>query len=403
MRGKLVVGATVPITAKLFLSDQLRFLANKGWEVHLVTSPGAELGDVARAFDGHPRLHIHTIPMAREPSPFNDARALIRWIALLSRLQPDVVMSGTPKAGLLGMLAARVAGIKSRVYLLRGLRLEGLSGISARFHLVLERLTCAAATSVICVSPSLKRVAGSRRIASTEKLMVLGSGGSNGVDIDKFCPATPEQRTGARAQFGIDKKVITVGFAGRLTHDKGLPWLVTAMRRVAQSHPNVWLVVAGSATGEERPFTNLPIEEPWFHALGDVQDMPMFYRALDVFCLPSLREGFPNSTAEALATGIPVVTTDATGCIDSVLHGETGLVVPTKDGVALARAIEVLVDRKDLRARMGATGRAQALSHWRNHDVWQRTSAFLAESITPRRNNPRRRRRRSHDADSNSV
>ena len=381
MRGKLVVGATVPITAKFFLSDQLRFLADEGWEVHLVTSPGAELGDVSRAFEGHPRLHIHTIPMAREPSPFNDARALIRWIVLLSRLRPDVIMSGTPKAGLLGMLAARITGIKSRVYLLRGLRLEGLSGITARFHLGLERLACAAATRVVCVSPSLKRVASRMRLTSTEKLMVLGSGSSNGVDTDKYSPATPEQRTRARNQFGIPEDVIAIGFAGRLTHDKGLPWLFTAMQTVSHSHSNVRLVVAGSAASEARPFSNLPIEEPWFHSLGHVQDMPMFYRALDVFCLPSLREGFPNSTAEALATGIPVVTTDATGCIDSVLDGETGFVVPTEDKVALARAIEVLVDQEDLRARMGGAGRVQVLKNWRNLDIWRRTHEFLQESI----------------------
>ena len=382
MIGRLVVGVTVPMTAKYFLSDQLRFFADEGWEVHLVTSPGVELSSVEEAFEDHPRLHIHTISMSREPSPLKDAWALIRWIVLLSRLRPNVVMSGTPKAGLLGILAARATGTKSRLYLLRGLRLEGLSGIAGRLNLILERLTCAAATNVVCVSQSLKRAAGDMRLTTTDKLIVLGSGSSNGVDVERFRPASPKDRTVARRRFGIPKDVLVVGFAGRLTHDKGLHCLIAAMQELSKSRPQVCLVVAGSASSEPRQYEDLPRSERWFHLLGQVEDMPTYYKALDVFCLPSLREGFPNTSVEALATGIPVVTTDATGCFDTVENGVTGLLVPAGDGPALSRAVEMLIDNEDLRTRMGAAGREQVLRHWRSLDVWMQTSTFLGESIT---------------------
>ena len=381
MTGKLVAGTTVPITARQFLCDQLRFLADQGWEVHLVTAPGPEIKDIASAFEGHPRLSFHTIPMSRAPSPANDALALVRWIALLSRLRPDVVVSGTPKAGLLGMLAARAAGVRSRVYLLRGLRLEGLSGVPAKISLSLERLACAASTSVLCVSPSLQKVAAQAGLAPSDKLIVLGSGSSNGVDINKFSPPTLEERTTARELFGIPEGVIAVGFVGRLTYDKGLPWLFAAMDEVARSRPNVWLVLAGSAIGEKHEYRSLPTDRPWFHMYGTIRDMPQFYRALDLFCLPSLREGFPNSTAEALATGIPAITTDATGCADSVQDGKTGLVVPARDYLALARAIETLSDQEERRSYMGAAGRTQVLNNWSNFHVWRQISAYLVNSL----------------------
>jgi len=175
---------------------------------------------------------------------------------------------------------------------------------------------------------------------------------------------------------------LVVGFAGRLNRDKGLGWLKEAMEDLVTQVPEAELWVAGGIDGDSGSSTALTEpQQPWCHILGHVDRMPDFYKAIDVFCLPSLREGFPNVNLEAAATSIPVVTTDATGCIDSVADGESGLVVPKRDASALAMALATLLTDPALRRRMGTAGRRRVLAAWRSESVWQRTAELLQQAL----------------------
>jgi len=356
----LVLGTTIPLTAAVFLKGQMEHLRDEGWEVNLVTSPGPELEQIAVI----PGIKVRPISMERGPSPASDIRALRQWVGALREIRPDIVMSGTPKSGLIGMLSAWIVRTPTRIYLVRGLRLEGLSTRRDRVMGTLtEYLACASATSVIAVSQSLRAALVRRHLVSQRKVLVLGNGGSHGVDTRRFTPPTTQQRENARERWGIDSDAIVVGFAGRLTANKGVVDLVMAMASVVQRNPAVILVMAGEPDGTD-PLTETTLndlDQPWIMRLGPLTHMPEFYAALDIFCLPSHREGFPNVNLEAAATGLPVVTTTATGCIDSVRSGVDGILVPPQDPNALALAIEELVRDSSLRNAYGQQGRDRVI------------------------------------------
>jgi glycosyltransferase involved in cell wall biosynthesis len=379
------MGATVPATVKAFLIDQAYFISQHGWYVHIVTSPGPEMVDLRRTVANWSRVTLHEIPMERNPSPLKDLRAIAAWIRLLRKIGPQVVIVGTPKAALLGILSSRVLGTRDRVYLVRGLRLEGQKGIAAHIGALMERVTCLASTNVLCNSKSLEKMMVLRHFVPPKKVQVLGYGSSNGVGVDKFHPPSKNQRNAARREFGIDEDTLVVGFAGRLTLDKGLEEILAAIAIVQVGQPDVRLLIAGDWDSGELPpeVIRSVVGDSRVVFAGRVEDMVIFFHALDVFCLPSYREGMPNVNLEAASCGLPVVTTTATGCIDSVVSGLTGLTVAPRDYKALAESLLILLSDSDKRTALGLNGRSWVIQEFRQEDVWGKQLKFL-DSLVPK-------------------
>jgi glycosyltransferase involved in cell wall biosynthesis len=353
----------------------MQALIAAGWDVHLVTDPG----------DGFERLReiagltLHALPMKRPPSPLHDLRSLLRWRSLLKSLRPDVVVSGTPKAGLLGMVAARMQKIPTRVYHLRGLRYEGLSGASRFISLRMEHLAARSATVLLCDAPSIQQAVVDAGLASPNRTIVLGAGSACGVELERFHPPAVDERGQARELFDISSSAFVIGFVGRMTRDKGIAELLRSASALHSSHPNVALLLVGPI---EEPHgldaTDLALlDESWVRAPGFVQDPAAAYRAMDVYCLPSYREGFPISPLEAMASQLPVITTDATGCIDAVRPGITGLAVPVKDIAELTKALSSLLENPAQRTSMGEEGLAWVTADFDSRQVSQNFVDFM--------------------------
>ena len=241
---RLVVTTTIPATAFDFMRGQLCWLSAQGFEVHLVSSPGALLDQAGRR-EG---VATHAIPMRRELAPVADLVSLGRWLRLLRRLRPDVVAYGTPKAGLLAGLAAMATGTRRRVYLLRGLRFAGASGARRTLLRAVEQLTCATAHVVVAVGPSLADAAVRAGVVPAGRVVVIGDGSSNGVDPELFQPPTDAQRTDARVMAGLPAATgggPVIGFVGRLAADKGLECLDAAYQLLAEQVPGVRLLLIG--------------------------------------------------------------------------------------------------------------------------------------------------------------
>lgn len=385
---RMLFAATVPVTLDLFMRGQLAWIAGRGHEVHVVSSPGPELREIGRR-EG---VHVHPLPMEREISLEADAKAIRRWAGLLRTVRPDIAVVGTPKAGLLGTVAASGARVPRCVYLMRGARFEGESGIKGATLRLTERIACSLADTVIAVSPSLAAMAIAERVVGSDKLTVVGSGSSNGVDTVRFRPPNEVERAAERSRWGFDSDNVAMAFVGRLSADKGLDVLRRALERIEPTAVGrVVLMLAGPNEGVG--IAGRTIGTVQVRRLGTVDDVPSLLRACDLLVLPTQREGFPNVVLEAAACGLPVVTTDATGAIDSVIDGVTGLIVPKRDGRAMARALTALIEDPALRRSMGGAARRRVEQEFANELVWRgMLNAYLGTSPTAAPDRSGRRR-----------
>lgn len=379
VRPSIVVGVTSPMSLMLMRGLPER-LASEGWEVTVVSSPGPELEALRRSGV----VNVHSVAMAREPSVLADAKALLAWWRMLRQVRPSVILVGTPKAGMLGVVAGLLTRVPVRIYHLRGLRLETSSGVSRLVFRAVESLTLAAATSTVAVSRSLKQRVADLRLGRGSKVVVLGLGSSNGVDIDRFQPGTSETgASAARQGLGLTLDTPVIGYVGRIHPDKGLDTLLAASRLLSTRQVRHQLLVVGGidhpTAGElVRRFQDLEAD---VILPGAVRDAAPYYQAMSVHCLPTLREGFPNAVLEASASGIATVTTDATGAVDSVVSGETGYVVPLGDGTALADALEhALADQEDL-TRRARNAREWVVSNYSRERVQGHLVGFLRQAL----------------------
>lgn len=368
---RMVIGVTSAQTC-LILTARLRAFRAAGYRVTVVSAPGELLDQAARAAG----VEARAIPMERGISLGSDLLSLFKIIGLLWRLRPELVEFSTPKAGLLGMMAAWICRVPHRVYLLRGLRLEASHGGKRRILLAAERLAAACAHVVVCNSESLRCEALVWRLAAPQKLHVLGRGSSNGVDPEIYFPWTSP----VRERFGIPKEALVIGFTGRLTRDKGIPELADAFTRILDAEPRAYLLLVGWFDASEDALPDglqryLEHHER-IRVTGLVTETAPYYRAMDLFILPTWREGFPNAVLEAAATALPVVTTESTGARDSVVPEVTGLLIPPGYPEAITEAaLELLADERRRRV-MGQAARQWVLTHYLCQEVLERTVKF---------------------------
>jgi glycosyltransferase involved in cell wall biosynthesis len=360
---------TVPETLQ-FLAGQPAFLRERGFEVHAISTAGPDLVE----FGEEEGVRCHAVAMERSITPARDLVAVARIVRALHAIGATVVDAHTPKAGLLGMMAARAAGVPVRIYHLHGLRYATTRGPVRALLRTTERLAASLATRVLCVSRSVAEVAVRDGIAPREKITVLLGGSINGVDAERrFRPADAEGRRSARAALGLPPEARVIGFVGRVVREKGVVELRDAWRALRDALPDARLVLVGP----REPHDPIPPEvaaglegDPRVTLAGQDRDTVRWFRAMDVVALPSWREGFPVVPLEAAAMALPVVATRVPGCVDAVVDGVTGRLVPPRDPAALAAALRAYLDDPALRAAHGAAARARVLADFEQGRLW---------------------------------
>ena len=361
---RLVIGVTSDQTC-LVLRGRLRALRMAGFDVTLVSAPGEAL----TALGKEEEVAVCALPMRRGISPIADAISFLAICRILLRLRPVITDFSTPKAGFLGNVAAWVLRVPHRVYMLRGLKLEGSRGGKRRLLLWSERVAAWCSHLVLCNSSSLRSAALVLKIAPERKLCLLGDGSSNGVDAKRFSPGA----SGVRKALGIDEGDLVLGFVGRLTNDKGIPELLMAFEEILRLEPRCWLLLVGWFDRAEDA-----LESNWrahiaghkrIRYTGFVADTTPYYRAMDLFVLPTHREGFPNVALEAAACGLAVITTESTGSRDAVLAEVTGLIIPPRAPGAISEAALRLFADPKRRKSMGEAGRAWVLERYTKERV----------------------------------
>ncbi len=388
---RVIWGVTSALST-VFCDQRPAFMSERGIEIKVLSSAGERLKSLTR--DG-----VTTLPLEiqREISPIQDLKSLLQLHRVLRHHRPDIAEFGTPKAGFLGMLAAWAARVPGRIYTIHGLRLETTNGFTRIILYWTERIACACSTRVLCVSESLREKVVALRLTPKDKTFLLNRGTYTGVDASHFAPENrnTDKVTQLRRTLGLTGRETVIGFVGRFVKDKGIRELVEAFRELSTSRPDLRLLLVGDFEDGDpvEPEVRRYIEStPTVLRAGFVADTASYYALMDVFVLPTYREGFPGVPLEAQASEVPVVTTNATGAVDSVRHGITGLIVPVKDAKALTEAIDTLLRNPALRADMGRAGRKWMQHDFRPEAIWQAHAEMYREILkkhSPHERQPR--------------
>lgn len=386
-RPKIAHVSTSDMTIGVLLLNQLISLRDAGFDVVAVCSPGPYVKEVQAA-----GIRVIPIPMVRALTPGADLRALASLVRAFRQERPAIVHTHTPKAGLLGQYAALLARVPLRVHTIHGLYFPGhMRPGTRRFYVWLERITMRFARLSLSQNPEDMPVAITEGICRADRISYLG----NGIDLCRFHPdrVDPDRVASLRRELDIPASQKVVGIVARVNREKGYLEFFAAAARIAAELPETRFLIVGPV--EREKFDALdPMQlaqqfgiEANVRVLGLRSDMPELYSLMDVLVLPSHREGFPRSPMEAAALGRPVVATDIRGCRQVVKAGETGLLVPRGDVVALADAVLTILRDPNLAGAMGRAGREHALRHFDETDVVNRTiTAYNA--LLRRRNVP---------------
>lgn len=353
---KIIRITTVPLSLKLLLTGQMSFMKDKGWEVIMVSSDGREVQQVIKA-EG---VKHEVIPFTRKITPFQDLKCLWQLYKLFKREQPDIVHTHTPKAGLLGMIAAKWAGVKVRIHTVAGLPYTATEGSKRSMLEWLEKKTYAYATSVWPNSQGLKSFLLEQNLCEADKLHIIGKGSSNGVDLEKFSRnALKENHLVAatmRIMPGEDDFILLS--IGRLVKDKGIEELVDAFlssKIVSKSK----LVLLGDYEQELCPISPETIkiitDHPRIIQIDWSDHVPHYLALSDVLVHASHREGFPNVLLEAAAMEVPIICSDIIGNKDLISQQKTGLIFPVKNVEIMKEAMEFAFVKREVMAQMANT------------------------------------------------
>jgi glycosyltransferase involved in cell wall biosynthesis len=369
---KLIRITTVPLSLKQLLAGQMRYVKEQGWEVVMVSADGREVPKIMKA-EG---VRHEVIPFTRKITPFQDLICIWKLYKLLKREKPDIVHTHTPKAGLLGMIAANLAGVNTRIHTLAGMPAMAAEGSKKGMLEAAEKWTYNNATEVWPNSFGLEKFVLEQGFCPKEKLKVIANGSSNGIDLTKFNRNALKENHLVAATMRIlpgedDFIILSVG---RLVKDKGIEELVSAFldsKIVNQSK----LVLLGAFEQELDPLSPETIQTIQDHpriVQIDWSDHVAHYMALaDVLVHPSHREGFPNVLLEAGAMNLPVICSDIPGNTDLISQQQTGLIFPVKDAGVLKEAMEFAFVKRDAMSKMAAALNAVVTEFYQRETIQQ--------------------------------
>lgn len=362
----VVFGMNSSFAVRQFLPEVLDAVQHRGFHAVVAAPQPPEPAAFQASFPG---VEFRHVPLQREISLLSDIRSLCRLWCLLKSIRPALTDMSTPKMGLIGGLAAWLARVPHRIYTLRGLRYETARSWKRKLLIACEKIACACAHQVICVSRSVRQTAIQAGLASAGKLVLLGERVSEGITLEPESEIRPSDLVRLRKQLRIPEEAPVIGFVGRLTKDKGVRDLVQCFQILQREGRAVHLLLLGdfeSGDPVDRETVEWISTSPATHSLGFVPDPKPYYRLMSAFVFPTYREGLSKVLLEAAAAGVPAVSTKVTGVVDIVQDGLTGILVPPGDAPALARAVGRLLDEPETAARMARAARSLIREHFDN-------------------------------------
>ena len=377
MAPKILRVTTVPISLKTLLKGQHRFMTDNGFQVIGVSSDGKELLEVHR----EESIPIKAMEMTRTITPLKDLLALWNFYNFCKKEKPLIVHSHTPKAGIIGMLGSKLAGVPIRLHTVAGMPLMEAKGIKRTVLDWVEKLTYSSSTKIYPNSFGLYDFILENNFTSTKKLKVIANGSSNGIDTQFFSPEqiAIDQKIQLKTTLNIQENDFVFVFVGRLVSDKGINELIQAFNllKITSSNSNISnlkLLLVGSLESELDPLNYDTLHEietnPNILSVGFQNDVRPYFSISNALVFPSYREGFPNVVMQAGAMGLPSIVSDINGCNEIIIEGENGTIIPVKNSQALFIAMEKLICDKDYFNSLKKNARKMIQERFEQHVVW---------------------------------
>lgn len=385
---------TVPLSLNVLLKGQLRFM-KEHFEVLAVSSgPNEEL----KAVSSREGVSTFQVEMTRSITPIKDLKAVLQLYKLFKKEKPLIVHTHTPKAGTVGMLAAKLAGVPHRLHTVAGLPLLEVTGAKRLLLDTVEKITYSFASKVYPNSKGLYGIIIEQGYSKSDKLHVIANGSSNGIDTTHFSPEqiTQEKKETLRKELDIGEGDFVFVFVGRLVGDKGINELVAAFMRLlrsARSDGTPKLLLVGPLEAELDPLKPETLHQiqnnPNILTVGFQKDVRPYLAISHALAFPSYREGFPNVVMQAGAMGLPAIVSDINGCNEIVEDGKNGLIIPTKNAASLHDAMHQLIKDTKLYTLLQHNARSMICDRYEQRVVWE---ALLAEYKEQTANLPSKKR-----------
>lgn len=374
---KLIRITTVPLSLEKLLEGQLNFM-QQHYEVTAISSEEVRLRELGQ------EIGVNTFPveMTRKITPGKDLRSVWELYRYFKKEKPLIVHTHTPKAGIAGMLAAKMAGVPIRLHTVAGLPLLEAKGMTRKILETVEKITYASATRVYPNSKKIYDFLAEEGFAPAQKLKVIGKGSSNGIDTNYFDPSafSEQAKVSIRNSLGIPKGDVVFVFVGRLVKDKGINELVEAFERLNNNHSNTSLLLVGPFEQDLDPVKETTLQMIKNHNkifdVGYQNDVRPYFACSNVLAFPSYREGFPNVVMQAGAMGLPAIVTNINGCNEIIEEGNNGTIIPVRDREALYKAMEELVLDPSKRENLSRNSRIAIKENYEREQIWE---ALLAE------------------------
>ena len=358
-RKKICIVATIPMSINVSMKPHVDMLSEL-YEVTLIAN--GKVYDFSALFGEH--MRAIPVNISRSVSLMQDLFALLRLFKIFKDEHFDAVHSITPKAGLLAMLAALVAGVPVRIHTFTGQVWANKSGVVRWGLKAMDKLIAKCATGLLTDSFSQRLFLINEKIVQSEKILVLGNGSVCGVDIERFSPNLVK-RLQIRSELSIPEDAIVCLYLGRLNPDKGVQDLAAAFASFAANTPYAHLMVVGPDEGGMSEVLQSVLRNcsDQYHRIGFTNKPEDYMAAADIFCLPSYREGFGSVLIEAAAAGVPALASNIYGITDAVVNGRTGMLHEPKNVAQIAEMLQKMINDNLLRQNMSvqATVRVKEL------------------------------------------
>ena len=363
---------TVSFVINHFFGKQFLYLKNKtGNEYHLGCSPSDDFIEYSERLEYIP----FEVEITRYISPLKDIKAIFKIYTYIKKNKIDKVVGHTPKGGMVAMIASFFAGISDRIYFRHGIVYETSKGTKRCLLKNIDRLTGFFAIKVVCVSNSVKQISVQDKLNKSNKNLVLGLGTCNGIDTNgRFNPKLKiiERVIQLNRAYNITPKDKVVGYVGRIVKDKGIDDLINAWNILIKERSNSKLLLVGPIEEKDSisDYSKDQIKSnPTIIFEEFVADASPYFALMDIFILPTYREGFPTVSLEASSMGLPVIITKATGCTEAIIENQTGLFTSNEPN-DIADKILFYLENEKVAKEHGAKGRLFVQENFEQTKIW---------------------------------